>query len=211
MFACRIPVVSAIGHETDWTIIDFVADLRAPTPSAAAELCAPSIEALADECSQLHSAMRQAWLARIAAESLLVAGSERRLDVHAPAQRLREHRMDLNRLQHALGLVGALVLPAFRLTADSAIEALVRCRLTPTAERRTVVDGLTSVLEALDPARVLVRGYAMIQSDDTRRLVTSVSDVGPGFRVSAQLKDGSFHATVVSSEPGRGAGDHERT
>jgi exodeoxyribonuclease VII large subunit len=176
--------------------------LRAATPSAAAELCAPSVESLADEVEQMRDAVRLLLEDRISVDAQLFEGITRRLVNCNPSPWLKAQYLDVARLQNAIGLVRSMALPALSVAATSAAEALERCRFTPIATRRTMVEGLASVLEALDSNRVLDRGYAMIQSDDTKRWVGSAGEVAPGNRITIFLHDGKFGANVVTVDPG---------
>ncbi|MFO1270129.1 MAG: exodeoxyribonuclease VII large subunit [Rubrivivax sp.] len=196
--ASRIPVVCGVGHETDVTLADLAADLRAPTPTAAAELAAP---AQAELAAQLD--LRAAALQRVLRRAL--EREQQRLDAAAlrlgrPAAALQGQQQRLQALHDRLGMAldhrlerlrEAPRLQALRLShAGAALRQRLLARLDAAGER----------LAALDPSRVLQRGYAWVE-DDAGRPVTSVARVAPGARVQAVWSDGRALAEVLSVEP----------
>jgi exodeoxyribonuclease VII large subunit len=172
VFASPVPVISGVGHETDTTIIDYVADLRAPTPSAAAELVAPDVAALADDLAaladQLGFAMRQ-QLER-AHEDL--AEQQRRLNQRSPIARLARDRQALDEL---LRRAGAQL--AHRV-------ALQRARL----------EGGRAQLAALSPLATLERGYAIVRRAAGEQVVTTPEQVPVGDELEVTVQGGSFGA-----------------
>lgn len=191
--ACAVPVISGVGHETDVTLTDFAADLRAPTPTAAAELCAqPSADAL----SELDGLERRLHL-RL---SMQVDRDAQRLD--RIALRLSRPMQDMAARQHALNLLmqrwqaswrawGANRQHAEEVSA-SRLQRGARIGLLQAQHR---LDGLAVRLEAVDPSRVLDRGYAWL-SDMGGLPVTSVRQVQTGQPVVAQLADGQVDMHV---------------
>ena len=219
--ACRVPVISAVGHETDFTIADFVADLRAPTPSAAAELAVPIEEDLRAELALL-----QRRGGRALSESLRAArhgierargrlGDPRRL-LDERRQRLDEaaergRRVLARRLSAARAELRAAETrlyrahPHRRIVEQRGALAAIRHRLEaairPTlVARRHAVDAACGKLEALSPVKVLERGFSLTQRADGR-LITRAGDVTPGERVHVRLHDGGFDATVDGKTP----------
>ncbi|GIW09822.1 MAG: exodeoxyribonuclease VII large subunit [Chloroflexi bacterium] len=174
IFASRIPVVSAVGHETDFTLVDFVADLRAPTPSAAAELCVPDLGEVRDRLAGYRSRL-QGELATLLAERT----SELRLLRH----RLDRAAPDLDRLRQRLDELGRRL--SERVASDLRLSA---ARLEGVAQR----------LGALDPRQTLARGYALIENPSRGCIVRGVADVAPGERVRVRLVDGRLEATVAT-------------
>ena len=191
-----VPVISGVGHETDFTIADFVADVRAPTPTAAAEMAATA----RDELLQLVAHV----------EHRLVHGIERQLD--RQAQRLDAVAARLGRPQAVLARqVQTLDRLALRLrTAPEAVLTAGRHGLERQSDR--LQHGLTRTLEqhaqrcermelrlaALDPHRVLERGYAWL-SDESGHALTRVGQLSAGQAVQATLADGSVGLVVRSS------------
>lgn len=176
--ASRIPVISAVGHETDFTICDFVADKRAPTPSAAAELAVPDTEELrrkinhivTRECNVLRALIRRHR------DVLALYASSRAL--RNPEAMLDDRRMDLTRLSERLS------------TDEDAILSGKRFALTAAAGR----------LNALNPLSVLQRGYsAVYRADGT--LVKSVRQVQNGDRLTFRTTDGEVDAVATDVKP----------
>jgi exodeoxyribonuclease VII large subunit len=221
--ASRLPVVSAIGHETDFTIADFVADLRAPTPSAAAELITEAqhkiAEFLASQSHRLDRAVRfQLLQARQRLTRLPVSRAEGRMAalLHRSAQRLDElsFRLEmaasspLRLYQRQVADLGAAVLRHDpRQGLAQARERLAACRthLDRTLER--LMHGSASTLSALDarlhslsPLAVLDRGYALVLTA-AGSVVRSTAQVAAGDRVITRLSDGVFTSRVEAAAP----------
>lgn len=188
-----MPVVCGVGHETDFTLADFVADLRAPTPTAAAELCAPAREVRVGELAYLQERLSEAVLGGIDQRAQRLDRLGQRLG--RPSVRVHDSRQQLTGLQHRLR--GALLLAAQR--ADSRLQGLQS--LMPQALRRAVaqhaqrLQRCESALGHLDPQLVLERGYTYLT--DTQGLaITRCSQTQPGQSVRARLADGELELTV---------------
>ncbi|MCC7126315.1 MAG: exodeoxyribonuclease VII large subunit [Acidobacteria bacterium] len=217
--ACPIPVISAVGHETDVTIADFVADLRAPTPSAAAEMVVRKkdeftahIDRLAgrlDSCvqmrirrheSRLHALdarpafagyrARLAWRSRHVAELSTDLGAKMRTGLTT-----RQRRVD------TLARTLASFDPRHRLGRIRATLLTLEGRLGAAAARRQhAADGrfraIAARLEGLSPLAVLGRGYAVCWDADNNRIVRDASAVAPGQAIRVTLERGELHARV---------------
>ncbi len=175
--ACPVPVVSAVGHETDFTIADAVADVRAPTPSAAAELVSP-------EAEELRAHLRSLGEAAVAA--LRDAIRERRKAVaiagtHLSPEGLRD---DVRKAGDRVARLG-------RGLRDSAARVLTGCW-----ER---LDALGDRLDAVSPLGTLRRGYAIVEREDGH-VVTQVRAVQTSDSLAVRLQDGRFHVHVTSKE-----------
>ncbi len=169
-----IPVVSCVGHETDWTIADFVADVRAPTPSAAAELAVPEKAALRERVFELEDAMSQTLRDRIEALA-------RRLAYAAAHPLLQDpRRLWEQRVQRVDELTARLPEAARRL-----VERL-ELRLAATAGR----------LDAISPLKVLGRGYAIATVEG--RILTKSSQAKRGDAVRVRLHEGELSCEVTS-------------
>lgn len=196
--AAAMPVICGVGHETDITLADLAADLRAPTPTAAAELAAPLRTACVDELAGLADAMR-ARLRRV-------------LDDHAqwldqaamrllrPGQGVHQHKQRLALL--AQRIRNAMHRPLEQRGAElPRIEGhLGRAAALSLALQRQRASGLTGRLRALDPAQVLQRGYAWV-TDESGRTIVSVREMQIGARLRAVLSDGTAAVTVTDLAP----------
>ncbi len=171
--ASAAPVVTGIGHETDFTLADFAADLRAPTPTGAAVLVTPNIADLRSELGAALSLLDGLILSRLDADRRRLTDIRHRLDRLSPWRRVQN---DLQRL-------------------DELRERLRRALVAGEQLRRARLEGMRQRLAALNPLAVLQRGFAVVR-DAAGRPLSSVRQVSPGDDVSVRLVDGSFGATV---------------
>lgn len=188
-----MPLVCGVGHETDFTLSDFAADLRAPTPTAAAELCAPAREQRLGELDYLHERLSGA------VHTALDQGAQR-LDRIAqrlgrPSTRLHDGRHDLAHLQHRLQ--SSLLLTAQQ--QRNRVQTLALA-LPPTLQRafrqqQERWQRQASALALLDPRLVLERGYAYL-SDQAGNTITRTAQAQPGQAVRATVSDGQIGLTV---------------
>ncbi len=174
IYDSQIPVISAVGHEPDVTISDFVADLRAATPSNAAELAVPDQDALRQTLDEIQSAMANAMLSKIGR-----AGE--RLEAVANRPVLRSPLASFERRQKTLELLENRLMAAQN-------QNLARAR------QRYV--GLISKLDAMSPLKVLTRGYA-VAAKESGRIIRSTRDVTPGEPITVRVSDGTIHAAVT--------------
>ena len=174
IFACSVPVISAVGHETDFTICDFVSDKRAPTPSAAAELAVPDIRELAVTVDVLSERMDRALhRATEKARARLTRLTDTRAisDFTSLTDALRTRVSDLSR------------------NATTSYETIL-------SDKRLAFLTNVSKLEALNPLSVIARGYSVTQKGG--KTVAQLSDVNVGDVITVQLKDGRISAAVES-------------
>jgi len=217
---CVVPVVSAVGHEVDTTLTDWVADVRAATPSHAAELVVPDMAARAEVLVRLERALVRAVRARITDDEHVLARlrnqiqdprfaiAERQQLIDDLTVRL-ERRMEraLARRKNAVdALAGRLSSRHPRVVVARARAELgpLAARLTSAAERsvqraRGVLGEAASRLDALSPLSVLSRGYSITTRSDGRAVRRS-SDVGAGDAVRVRLHEGALRVTVVETE-----------
>lgn len=175
IFDSEIPVISAVGHEPDVTISDFVADLRAATPSNAAELLAPDQTELRTSLSECQARMLGAVQAQIKSDRLQLDRLSRCRSFKSPQSLLQDRRLQLDLLAQRL--------------SSSATQKLADCR--------QLLVGLSAGLDAMSPLRVLGRGYS-ITSDEDGRLLSSLRQLKPGDRIRIRFKDGTAQAEVTS-------------
>ena len=176
----QIPVISAVGHEIDWAISDYVADLRAPTPSAAAELvCESSIDQM-EKVNQLRSDMTESMVAKLNAVKLRLASFS---PENAKAQ--LENRLNRRRM----------MLDSLSTDMQHSIHNLLN-------QRKAKADLLRHKMEALSPLAVLDRGYSIVTDKDGRTL-KSVSQANAGDNITIRLSDGRILADVQEVQDGR--------
>lgn len=215
----RIPVVSAIGHETDFTIVDFVADLRAPTPSAAAELVIRSRQEVVALAGVLHERLSRAMryrllMGRQSLTELAQHGAFARLmeAIHQREQKVDDftHRMELaehhllERARRRWEAISAtvrhydlrLLLSGMRKELENSTSSLVAVMRNVLLQHRVRSERLETALASLSPLAILDRGYALI-FDAQGKLVKDVRDVQVGDQLSARLARGEIEAAVT--------------
>ncbi len=195
--ACALPVISGVGHETDTTLADFAADLRAPTPTAAAELAAlPRDDALA-ALQALAAQARRAVAQRLDAQAQRLDRAAWR--IARPARALLPHRQRLEQLAQTQQSLLLRRLQQERQRRDVlALRLHIAARAQP-ARARQSTELLAARLIALDPERVLSRGYAWL-SDAQGQALVSAAQLHRGQLLTARLADGLAHAEVRDVE-----------
>ena len=177
IFNSQIPVISAVGHEPDVTISDYVADLRAATPSNAAELAVPDQEALLQTLDSMSSAMETAVTRQI-------KNARRHLDVLSGSPALRSPMGYLEQKQRQLELLK---------------NRLISGQNQALSKKEARYIALTAKLDAMSPLKVLTRGYAMAQKDEGH-VIRSIHQVELGERITVTLNDGKLSATVMDKK-----------
>lgn len=173
VYASKIPVISAVGHEPDITIADYVADLRAATPSNGAELAVPDAEELRDALNSISIRCSQAVNKRIESGRRTLQDLAGRRVMQSPMGYIDQKRMELDMLRGRL---------------QSVQERGV-------AEKKHAYIRLAASLDALSPLKVLSRGYA-IASDENGKVLRRTADAAPGDKIRVELTDGSLSCTV---------------
>ena len=172
---CPIPVVTGIGHEIDFTIADFVADLRAPTPSAAAQAVVPDVSVWLHRLEQLAARFAAAGRRTLRSEQARLDALLRRLQRAHPGARLLQHSQRLDELEARLRLA-------------------LRSRLAAAAAR---LDSAARALQAVSPLATLGRGFAVITRSADGALVTAAEQLAVGEAFDARLAHGSVRAAVL--------------
>jgi exodeoxyribonuclease VII large subunit len=172
IYGSKVPVISAVGHETDFTIADFVADMRAPTPSAAAEAVTPDIETILTEIKFLMTRSINTIF-------------------HIMADKSRSLEFVINQMYDRI--------PHFadhRQQIDDLLSHAHQITTTTLTRKGEQVEGLKASLMALNPASVLARGYAVISTHDRASRISSIQNVSNGNQLKVTVKDGSFEVQV---------------
>ncbi|WP_251551316.1 exodeoxyribonuclease VII large subunit [Neobacillus muris] len=222
IYQSRIPIISAVGHETDFTIADFVADLRAPTPTGAAELAVPHIEELMDRVLQRQSRLLRSMRERFRFESERLNRVKKSYAFRYP------HRLYEQKLEQADKLTEMLERNTLRLImgkkeqhevlfqriqrnhprqvledAKQKFERLQkemnRALQHTVTKKQTDFDKILSTLQALSPLKIMERGYSLAYTVD-HRLLKSVTQVEPDEQVQIQLTDGQVYCKVETIE-----------
>ena len=176
IFSSTVPVISAVGHETDFTICDFVSDMRAPTPSAAAELATPDIRECFLKVDGYASRLCELLLLSVERMRQRLKNVTSSYVFADPYSLIREKREELTEISEKLNM----------LITDK------------TREKRIELGLIAEKLGALNPLSVLSRGYSYATVSD--RGITSVEDISVGDCVRVEVKDGNFTATVTAKE-----------
>lgn len=174
VFDCSVPIISAVGHETDTTIIDFVSDLRAPTPSAAAELAVTDIREILGEIQNLREGLDRQMQRRLRDCRIELRQRELKLKAVSPVSRIRERKMTAIRLEERL---------------QAGINRLIQLR-------RHELDVYIERMKGLSPLEKLSSGYSYV-SDENGKNIRSVEQVKAGQKVTVRVKDGAFGAVVT--------------
>ena len=177
IFECATPVISAVGHETDVTIADYVADLRAPTPSAAAELAVFDYRQFQADLGGLREAMVQAEVRRLAGEKGRLEQYRLRLKVKDPIRQLNDRRMRIMKLEEDL-------------------EEAVRKKLLDRKHRLEILAGR---LQGLSPLEKISGGYGFLMDGQGKRVV-SVSQIKAGDALEIRVRDGRIQARAEAAE-----------
>ena len=197
IYASGLPVVSAVGHEIDFSISDFVADLRAPTPSAAAELISPDQRVLKQNLSAISNRLEQRSLYLLQRLSQKLDHLAHRLRQQHPGQRLAQYRKMLQQASHRLQLAAARIIPERR----RHLQELTRHRLLPAGkrivpERQRLLQNLARTLNAVSPLPTLARGYAIVTDAQSGTAISSVKEVKPKQALITQLRDGQVRSSA---------------
>ena len=229
MSACKVPTISGIGHEVDVTIADFVADLRAPTPSAAALAAVPDKRTWLDALSVLEHRFGGAMRRYLRALGLSFTAVVQRLQISHPGARLAQHAQRLDDLEQRMRLaLGATVVrrqhsleklsarlwrenPRHRLEALASHAAHLRQRLESTM--KSTLDALDQrlalaarTLDAVSPLATLGRGFAVVTRVSDGQLLRDAADAPVGTDIEAKLARGAVRARVTGTGTGTGTG-----
>jgi exodeoxyribonuclease VII large subunit len=193
-----VPLVSGVGHETDFTIADFCADVRAATPTAAAELAARPQADWLEGLQVLQDRLQRAQQGRL--DQLAQSLDRLAARLGQPSHGVARAQARLGLLEQRLGHAARLLLQRERLGLEALGRQLPQQLGQALARRQSQTDNLATRLGLLDPRLVLKRGYAWL-SDEQGRAVTGVAQVQPGQGLKASLADGDLALQVLSGQP----------
>ena len=173
IYDSELPIISAVGHETDFTIADFVADLRAPTPSAAAELAVANIDDVRETLKLYNNRYKVALKKKIELMRLSYEKCMARPAYKNPTQKINEQYMVI----------------------DMKVKALQNNMMLKLKEAKTSFVKETAKLDSLSPLKTLTRGYSIVTEQDGK-IIKSVNDLNSGEKVNLRLSDGQKTATI---------------
>lgn len=173
VFAMNTPVISAVGHETDTTLIDFVSDLRAPTPSAAAELAVPDTASLSAAVDSYKNALDNAFATVIARKRHELMAMESELKNYAPSAALSAMREKLASNEIRLS------------------EAMKSC----IEKKKAVIGSRAAALDSLSPLKIMSRGYSLVYKEN--ELIKSADELSEGDRITVRFADNEASAVIV--------------
>ncbi len=173
--ASDIPFISAVGHETDFTICDFVCSMRAPTPSGAAEIAVPDVSELREKLNTLSGEIRGTVTRKLDALKEKISEIEKKRVISSPYGFIDERRRDLDNVIDRLESGSRLIIGAKR-------------------ERFMTLSGK---LNALSPLAVLTRGYGAVYSSDGKKVITAAEDVSVGDTLKLRMSDGEVYAKAT--------------
>ncbi len=216
----EIPVVTGIGHEIDFTIADFIADQRAPTPSAAAELVSPDSRHLRHYCQQLQQKLQRIIMAKLEQQLIKITGLSKRLEQLQPSYQLQRQRQRLNSLEIRLKQQiqqqlnrkkNKTQLLKKQLAANSPIHLIVNQQQkliqkttllhhaikTNLIAKQSHLALKTSELNAISPLKILERGYAIVMDKNKQNVMSSISQLKEGDKINIKVKDGEIISKVI--------------
>ena len=174
IYDSELPIISAVGHETDFTIADFVADLRAPTPSAAAELAVANIDDVRETFKLYNNRYKVALKKKIELMRLSYEKCMARPAYKNPTQKINEQYMVI----------------------DMKVKALQNSMMLKLKEAKTSFVKETAKLDSLSPLKTLTRGYSIVTKQESGKVIKSVDDLNSGEKVNLRLSDGQKTATI---------------
>lgn len=177
IFKSRIPIISAVGHETDFTIADYVADRRAETPTAAAVMAVPDIRELRRNIFDMHEKMRRSILHRIDYKTSLIRNFDARAFSYTLKNRVAVMKSRCDILKNYI---------------ENDVKNIIEAA-------QWAVDKNAAILETASPERILARGYAIVRAEDGR-VITSADDIAKEKDISLQMKDGTVTASVLGNK-----------
>ncbi len=223
IFTSLVPIISAVGHETDYTIADFVADLRAPTPTAAAELAVPHIEELIERVNQRKMRLTRAIKENVVSERNRFSRLQKSYAFRYPKQLYSQKEQQLDRLLDALqkGAKRSIekkqneliklktTLGKFHPSTQVIIQndrynrvdkQMIKAMSQLLEKKNQKFSSIISNLEALSPLRIMDRGYSIVYNENQQSIIKSTRQVGQGDQIRVRLKDGLLSCEIKEVE-----------
>ncbi len=196
IFACKIPVISAVGHETDFTISDFVADIRAPTPTAATELAVPQLSELKFRVNTLEEKLHKNIRNKIEENRIILNNISEKQVLKNPEEVYEIKAMQLDNLINKLNYASNSLIvenrnKLFRLENAS----ILKNPSEMLKNKKEKYNKNLNKLEVLNPLLTLKRGYSIAKSEG--KVISSVKDVKLGDKVDIELDDGTINTKVI--------------
>ncbi|MEH7383112.1 exodeoxyribonuclease VII large subunit [Bacillus sp. JJ1533] len=222
IFQSKVPIISAVGHETDITIADFVADLRAPTPTGAAEMAVPHMAELSERLLVRHTRLVRAMKEKLINDTKRLDTLKRSYAFRFPRNLYEQKEQQLDRLVERLEREGVMAIARkkeefqklkLKLRHNHPSEKLIRAMQKQELNTKMLLKEFTQILkqkqydfsstvaklEALSPLKIMDRGYSLVY-DEEQQLVKSVQQVDVGNRIKVKLKDGHLDCEVIELE-----------
>lgn len=219
VFTCQTPIVSGVGHEIDFTICDFVADLRAPTPSAAAELVTPDINELAYKIDKLELKARQIIGTSLKSLQSKLHLAAQKLEQQKPSNKIENNKRHIEHIRQKLEHMISFKISGYQQSVALAEEKVknnspqikianlqtkintLQSRLNITVKnniefKQQKIESLARNLNAVSPLQTISRGYSVLESTD-KHVVTSISQVNTGDVITAKVSDGTLECQVL--------------
>ncbi len=219
VFSCQTPIVSGVGHEIDFTICDFVADLRAPTPSAAAELVTPDINELAYKVDRLELKAKQLVTANLKNFESKLNLAAQKLEQQKPSNKIENNKRYIEHIRQKLEHMITFKISNYRQAVSLAEEKVknnspsikianlqtkvetLQARLENSIKnniefKQQKIESLARNLNAVSPLQTISRGYSVLESTD-KHVVTSTSQVNTGDIITAKVSDGELECQVT--------------
>ncbi len=219
IFYCQTPIVSGVGHEIDFTICDFVADLRAPTPSAAAELVTPDINELAYKIDRLELKAKQLVTANLKNFESKLNLAAQKLEQQKPSNKIENNKRHIEHIRQKLEHMITFKISNYRQAVSLAEEKVknnspsikitnlktkvetLQARLKNSIKnniefKQQKIESLARNLNAVSPLQTISRGYSVLESTD-KHVVTSTSQVNTGDVITAKVSDGTLECQVM--------------
>lgn len=231
IFRSQIPVISAVGHETDFTIADFVADMRAATPTAAAEIAVPHMQVLRRRIEELTGRLGTSLRYQVKRLRERLTRIQRSYVLRQPERYAMQYEQELDRLQQRLGRAArqyriqkqaqwkemhrhllqyspAVTTRLERERLDDRQKRLIRAMQMLIREKDQQLNRQLDKLDALSPLKVMRRGYSLVfqEAEGAERLVTSVEQTSVGEQVAVRLVDGTLTCRVEEMKKGENHG-----